>query len=152
MIDKALTIENYQEYFVLDEITGDLFIRNDILKHSKKLKTDKFWLLLKIMFFNSEDEDEIKEHLDDIKRFEDIENKSISIRKEYKGMRDALMNALIERDGYFCRYCHSADDITIDHILPISKGGKNLLSNLQLLCRSCNSKKGIKIMVDDNGF
>lgn len=152
MINKALTIEDYQEYFVLDEITGDLFIRNDLIKHLLKLKADKVWLLMKIMFFNSENESEIEEHLEDIKHFEDIENLSVYTRKEYRGMRDALMEVLIERDGYFCQHCHSTVDITIDHIIPVIKGGKNLLSNLQLLCRSCNSKKGTKIMEDANGW
>jgi 5-methylcytosine-specific restriction endonuclease McrA len=59
-------------------------------------------------------------------------------------MRNALMSAIIERDGYYCKNCNSTENITIDHIVPVSKGGKNILSNLQLLCRSCNSKKGAK--------
>jgi len=35
--------------------------------------------------------------------------------------------------------------ITVDHIVPISKGGKWELSNLQTACKPCNMKKGNKI-------
>lgn len=46
-----------------------------------------------------------------------------------------------ERDGAKCRRCTSKENLTLDHIKPISKGGKYILSNYQILCRSCNSKK-----------
>ena len=41
-----------------------------------------------------------------------------------------------------CACCGSTEDITIDHIIPLSKGGDDELNNLRLLCRSCNSRKG----------
>lgn len=49
---------------------------------------------------------------------------------------------LIEEFGGKCSKCGSNIDLTIDHILPVSKDGSNDRSNLQVLCKTCNSKKG----------
>jgi hypothetical protein len=44
-----------------------------------------------------------------------------------------------------CVRCGDTVDLTIDHIIPRIRGGKNVLENLQILCRTCNSRKGSKI-------
>lgn len=49
-----------------------------------------------------------------------------------------------DRDSYMCRRCGTLDDLSIDHIIPRSRGGGNEVENLQTLCRSCNSSKGAK--------
>lgn len=46
---------------------------------------------------------------------------------------------------YVCALCHRhfyAEELTVDHVEPWSKGGRTELSNAQLLCRACNSRKG----------
>lgn len=48
---------------------------------------------------------------------------------------------IADRDGEYCKHCNTTQNLTIDHILPRSKGGGGNLSNLQLLCKSCNSSK-----------
>ncbi|WP_442942665.1 HNH endonuclease [Nostoc sp.] len=52
---------------------------------------------------------------------------------------------LIERYGYCCFWC-SCDltplTITIDHYIPLSKGGSNELKNLRLACLPCNQRRG----------
>jgi len=53
------------------------------------------------------------------------------------------------RDMYSCLYCGialSASKITIDHIIPKSKGGKITWLNSASCCESCNSKKGNKTL------
>lgn len=52
---------------------------------------------------------------------------------------------IYERDGYRCRKCGISGRYTqleIDHIIPISKGGKSTYDNLQTLCHKCNVEKG----------
>lgn len=53
---------------------------------------------------------------------------------------------IMERDGYRCRRCLSTSKLTIDHIKPISRGGTNIPENLQILCGSCNSTKGARVL------
>lgn len=52
---------------------------------------------------------------------------------------------VFKRDNYCCVYCKSKENLTIDHIKPLSLGGKkNNITNLQVLCYPCNQKKGNK--------
>ena len=55
---------------------------------------------------------------------------------------------IMKRDGFRCCLCgRSAADgieLEVDHIVPISKGGNTVYSNLQTLCRDCNRGKGTK--------
>ena len=47
------------------------------------------------------------------------------------------------RDKYRCVKCGSREKLEIHHIIPDAKGGSSRLENLQLLCQSCNRKKGV---------
>lgn len=40
-----------------------------------------------------------------------------------------------------CKYCKSKENLTIDHKIPISRGGTDDPSNLQCLCKKCNMMK-----------
>ena len=44
-----------------------------------------------------------------------------------------------------CLKCGSEKNLTIDHIIPVSKNGTNDFDNLQILCGKCNQDKGDKI-------
>lgn len=54
-------------------------------------------------------------------------------------------NAKKEEHGGLCASCKQPRPLTIDHIVPISRGGSNWISNIQPLCRSCNSRKHTKL-------
>ena len=46
------------------------------------------------------------------------------------------------RDGGRCRQCGSNKELHFDHVIPWSKGGANTADNIQLLCGTCNRRKG----------
>lgn len=51
---------------------------------------------------------------------------------------------VFKRDGYQCGYCGSKRNLTIDHIIPRSKGGDNSWGNLVTCCSKCNNQKDDK--------
>jgi len=57
------------------------------------------------------------------------------------GVPEELRQKIFDRDGRKCVICGAKEDLSIDHIIPRSKGGTNDPENLQTLCRSCNSSK-----------
>ena len=52
---------------------------------------------------------------------------------------------ILNRDDFTCRYCGSKNPfMTVDHVLPVTRGGTDDESNLVAACQSCNSKKNNK--------
>lgn len=79
------------------------------------------------------------------KKYEDFKSKN-DAEKAYckKNIPEKIRWAIWNRDNFTCQNCGSRKRLTIDHIYPESKGGKIEPSNLQTLCKSCNSKKGAR--------
>ncbi len=50
-------------------------------------------------------------------------------------------NRIYKRDNNECVYCGSKKQLTIDHVLPKSRGGRNEWTNLVTCCFKCNIKK-----------
>lgn len=66
-------------------------------------------------------------------------------RVERGKVSNRMRFSIYARDGYRCRNCGVSNryaQLEIDHIIPISKGGKTTYDNLQTLCHRCNVKKG----------
>ncbi|MBO7187136.1 MAG: HNH endonuclease [Clostridia bacterium] len=66
-------------------------------------------------------------------------------RVERGKVSNKMRFAIYKRDGYRCCNCGKTQEVEcleIDHIKPISKGGKSTYDNLQTLCKRCNKIKG----------
>lgn len=59
----------------------------------------------------------------------------------YKSV-ELTRNNVFKRDSHECQYCGSKRDLTLDHVLPRSKGGSSNWKNLVTACKPCNAKKG----------
>ncbi len=76
--------------------------------------------------------------------------------KLFKGLKDGTMNMRTIFDdekiklqsGQRCSYCGSTTSLALDHIFPRKQGGQDTAENLILACRSCNSSKGKKDMLE----
>jgi 5-methylcytosine-specific restriction endonuclease McrA len=55
--------------------------------------------------------------------------------------KKAQRSRMKRRKRRFCANCGTASNLTIDHIIPLAKGGPNKLHNLQMLCDTCNTEK-----------
>lgn len=51
---------------------------------------------------------------------------------------------VLRRDHHSCQYCGSSKHLTLDHVLPRSRGGQHTWDNVVAACKRCNSKKGDK--------
>ncbi len=56
----------------------------------------------------------------------------------------ANRNRIYKRDNHQCVYCGSSRNLTLDHVTPKSRGGKNEWTNLVTSCQKCNLKKADK--------
>ncbi|GGM03512.1 HNH endonuclease [Deinococcus aerophilus] len=49
---------------------------------------------------------------------------------------------VLRRDTFACQYCGSEGDLTLDHVMPRSRGGRHNWDNVVTACRGCNQRKG----------
>ena len=63
------------------------------------------------------------------------------VRVPYRKVLLTRRNVL-RRDGHRCVYCGAAERLTLDHVLPKSRGGPDAWENLVAACTPCNNRKG----------
>lgn len=84
--------------------------------------------------------------MEDKEEFLSDKRKKVSKKSERSYMTKPLRYLIIKESGGRCALCgRSIEDgisLHVDHILPIAKGGKTVVSNLRVLCDDCNIGKG----------
>jgi 5-methylcytosine-specific restriction endonuclease McrA len=64
------------------------------------------------------------------------------VRLPRSDARRVSRHAILARDGFRCQYCGSTRHLTIDHIIPRSRGGASSWDNVVTSCAPCNVRKG----------
>lgn len=74
--------------------------------------------------------------------FPSIVRLSVYVRIPYKKIILSRKN-ILRRDGHRCQFCGRSDiALTVDHVMPMSRGGEDTWENLVCACVRCNNKKG----------
>ncbi|KAL3533378.1 hypothetical protein ACH5RR_006899 [Cinchona calisaya] len=74
----------------------------------------------------------------------------LQVVKRRRVKRNLSRKNIFHRDNFMCQYCSSGEFLTIDHILPIARGGEWTWENLVTACAKCNSRKGQKTPEEAN--
>ena len=87
--------------------------------------------------------------IDNSAREQERQKVKIANKKHRRSLRKSLTKRkkeqILKRDAYTCHYCGKMDgDATIDHLIPVTRGGSSKDSNLITACKGCNSDKGNK--------
>jgi hypothetical protein len=78
--------------------------------------------------------------------FAEVEETTYEDRLAKRRIPDPLRAEVLLRDGARCRRCRTTINLEIDHVVPVSKGGRTEEPNLQTLCRRCNRRKSKKLV------
>lgn len=70
------------------------------------------------------------------------------VRVPYGDGRRVSRRAVLARDNHRCQYCGSGSHLTIDHVIPRSRGGKSTWENIVTSCAPCNSRKGDRLPLE----
>lgn len=113
------------------------------------IEENKFFIVPFIEFQYEKLSRECRPHLPIIKTlekygidYEALDPDNLNQKQMRKRISQNTRQAIFARDKFECQYCGSHDELTLDHIIPLTQGGTNEDDNLITACVSCNSAKG----------
>jgi 5-methylcytosine-specific restriction endonuclease McrA len=65
-----------------------------------------------------------------------------------KRRRRITRRAVFARDSWTCQYCGTGAHLTVDHVVPRSRGGETKWENIVTSCAPCNRRKGNRMPVE----
>ena len=68
-----------------------------------------------------------------------------STSRATRSRRKITRRAVFARDGWTCQYCGTRSNLTVDHVIPRSKGGDSSWENIVASCAPCNRRKGDRL-------
>lgn len=84
------------------------------------------------------------------KRRQEYQDRRMANDAEHAKVTRAMRYDVLRRDGFKCVRCGQGREdgvkLHVDHIVPVSRGGKSTMDNLQTLCEDCNCGKGNKYL------
>jgi len=138
-------LKEYDALFWMTDFQENSIVSpENIALFESALKYQNFWNI-SLIHSNSDIED-IRYHIEHSAHL--MSDKVVRERRRaeacrYTARKD-IRKLIFERDGKICKPCGATKKLTLDHIIPVARGGEDTLGNMQVLCRSCNSKKGTK--------
>lgn len=168
LVDNNLDEKKVYLYYKMNERHIDVPNRTfEIYDHKGRYaieSKDKFFLFNNILYYLKADNQDfsseqlgiyLKEYIyRQNKKFDSLKKEielfeRISEADETKKQREPIPEdvkfEVWRRDNGKCVMCSTNEKLEFDHIIPFSKGGSNTARNIQLLCESCNRKKGARI-------
>lgn len=100
--------------------------------------------IFKIYLYNRWHQGNLFQNADELRRIKVRRDKKVYGRLGRGKVRKFVAWQLARKNGRVCvtTGCGETEKLTIDHIVPVSKGGGHELSNLQLMCSVHNAEKG----------
>jgi 5-methylcytosine-specific restriction endonuclease McrA len=96
----------------------------------------------------------VAQTLDWARRNPELESQRSARRRARKASAETLTvtprdwRRVLHRHRHSCAYCGCQRPLTQEHIVPLARGGRHAIGNLIPVCRSCNSSKGSKLLIE----
>lgn len=148
--------DNIDDMKIQSSIHSKIYYQNNKEQKRKYAIENKEKIATRMAFYQKDYYKKNKERIDKKNRLWVINNpeKATVLRAKRRNLEHNLTETFTEQEwrelckkyDYRCLMCGEKKPLTHDHVIPLSKGGRGTIDNIQPLCKSCNSTKRAKIM------